>query len=198
MCTCVSLSFYLRLTFVDLSLSLQTFLSEELSEEIQIQGRTARQGKRGSYQLILLEQDLESQFGVPIGEKDKIPRKDVYEWLCQVRLLKHEKRCKLMEENLVEASEKDTATHRYFDHLLARNITVAKVQFEDLYRSMKKPPMPSSLILDLAFAMDVTGSMAPYSKLLVSTASNLITGNNSLLDKLKLTFPEIEFELRVG
>ncbi|KAL3806273.1 hypothetical protein ACHAXA_000871 [Cyclostephanos tholiformis] len=31
---------------------IQTFLSEEPSEEIQIQGRTARQGKRGTFQLI--------------------------------------------------------------------------------------------------------------------------------------------------
>ncbi|KAL7471163.1 hypothetical protein ACHAXS_011481, partial [Conticribra weissflogii] len=30
---------------------IQTFLSEDISEEIQIQGRTARQGKRGSYQM---------------------------------------------------------------------------------------------------------------------------------------------------
>lgn len=48
----------------------KTFLSDELSEEIQIQGRTARQGKKGSYQLVLLEQDLELHFGVPVGEKD--------------------------------------------------------------------------------------------------------------------------------
>ena len=141
---------------------------------------------------------MESQFGVPVGEKDRIPRKDVYAWLCQVRLLKHKKRSKLMEDNLVEASEKDIATHRYFDHLLAHNIPEAKLHFANLYRSMKKPPMPSSLILDLAFAIDVTGSMAPYSNCVVSTASNLISGNNSILEKLKFTFPEIDFELRVG
>ncbi len=32
---------------------IQTFLSEEESEEYQIKGRTARQGKRGTYQMIL-------------------------------------------------------------------------------------------------------------------------------------------------
>ena len=112
----------------------QTFLSEELSEEIQIQGRTARQGKRGSFQLVLLESDLESQFGVPVGARDKIPRKDLYDWLCKVRLEKHRERCKLMEENLLDATEKDHATHKYFDHLLAHNITEAKVEFERMYR----------------------------------------------------------------
>ena len=112
----------------------QTFLSEELSEEIQIQGRTARQGKRGSFQLVLLESDLESQFGVPVGDSDKIPRKDWYDWLCKVRLEKHREHCKLMEENLLDATEKDHATHKYFDHLLAHNITEAKVEFERMYR----------------------------------------------------------------
>ena len=36
----------------------QTFLSEELSEEIQIRGRTARQKNKGSFQMILLSEDL--------------------------------------------------------------------------------------------------------------------------------------------
>ena len=38
---------------------IQTFVSEELSEEIQIRGRTARQGNYGSYSMVLLESSLE-------------------------------------------------------------------------------------------------------------------------------------------
>ncbi|CAL6025608.1 Helicase-related_protein [Hexamita inflata] len=38
---------------------IQTFFSDELSEEKQIKGRTARQGKRGSYSLVLLDIDLQ-------------------------------------------------------------------------------------------------------------------------------------------
>lgn len=38
---------------------IQTFLSEEKSEEIQIMGRTARQGQEGSYSMVLQESDLE-------------------------------------------------------------------------------------------------------------------------------------------
>ena len=38
---------------------IQTFLSEEVSEEVQIKGRTARQGDHGSYSLILNYRDLE-------------------------------------------------------------------------------------------------------------------------------------------
>ncbi|CAF1185261.1 unnamed protein product [Adineta steineri] len=38
---------------------IQTFLSEESSEEKQIKGRTARQGDHGSYSMVLLDTDLE-------------------------------------------------------------------------------------------------------------------------------------------
>ncbi|ETO33242.1 hypothetical protein RFI_03863 [Reticulomyxa filosa] len=38
---------------------IQTFLSEEVSEEVQIKGRTARQGGNGSYSLVLSDKSLE-------------------------------------------------------------------------------------------------------------------------------------------
>ncbi|ETO01529.1 hypothetical protein RFI_35911, partial [Reticulomyxa filosa] len=38
---------------------IQTFLSEELSEEVQIRGRTARQGTSGSYSLVLCDESLD-------------------------------------------------------------------------------------------------------------------------------------------
>ena len=38
--------------------TIQTFVSESASEEIQIKGRSARQGQDGSYVQILLEDDL--------------------------------------------------------------------------------------------------------------------------------------------
>ncbi|CAF0898623.1 unnamed protein product [Adineta steineri] len=38
---------------------IQTFLSEEISEEVQIKGRTGRQGNRGSYSMVLLDRELE-------------------------------------------------------------------------------------------------------------------------------------------
>ncbi len=141
---------------------------------------------------------MESDFGINVGSKDKIPRKDLYDWLCNMRLLKHSQKCKIMEENLSKATEKDSATHDYFGHLIAGNVTEAKIHFEKFYQLVKKSPMPSSLTLDLAFAIDVTGSMAPYSKCIVSTVASLISGQGSILEKLASTFPEIEFKLRVG
>ena len=50
-------------------LVIQTFFSDTESEEIQIQGRTARQGKKGQYMLILLKSDIKKQFNL-IGDTD--------------------------------------------------------------------------------------------------------------------------------
>ena len=44
---------------------LQTFPSADSSEEVQFQGRTARQGKKGTYSLILCEDDVKEKLGLP-------------------------------------------------------------------------------------------------------------------------------------
>ena len=49
---------------------IQTFLSESLSEEIQIRGRTARQDKTGSYQMLLHIDDLK-KFGLESKEVEE-------------------------------------------------------------------------------------------------------------------------------
>ena len=66
---------------------IQTFFSEEISEETQIMGRTARQGKDGSYSMILLNSDLEKYLGVKYLEQieDMRNNKKTYEVLDQKR-----------------------------------------------------------------------------------------------------------------
>jgi preprotein translocase subunit SecA len=64
---------------------LQTFFSADLSEEVQIQGRCARQGNRGSYSLVLHATSLAQQF----DEKDETivgwPAESVYANLVKLR-----------------------------------------------------------------------------------------------------------------
>jgi hypothetical protein len=177
---------------------IQTFLSEEITEEIQIQGRTARQGKQGTYQLILLESDLVTEFGVSPGEQMKVPKRNWYDWLCTIRNKHHDKQCKIMETNLLRASDVDSATHKYFDSLLKCDIASALNDFQSLYQTIKKPPYPALLNLDLAFAIDVTGSMMPFTKCIATTIQGLIDGQNSIIEKLKAKFPEIDFKMRFG
>ncbi len=72
---------------------IQTFLSEELSEEIQIRGRTARQGKKGSYTLILSALDLQKTFSLASVEEIEEMRKsaNLYGRLNEKRIAHFEK-----------------------------------------------------------------------------------------------------------
>ncbi|KAJ1475054.1 hypothetical protein T484DRAFT_1969153, partial [Baffinella frigidus] len=60
----------------------QTFLSEEYSEEVQIKGRTARQGKKGSFALVLNAKDL-VHFDISEEELNKAS-KDMVRLLLQI------------------------------------------------------------------------------------------------------------------
>ena len=65
----------------------QTFFSEFLAEEIQIQGRTARQGNSGSYKMIVLSSEIEAAYGLTSDEVVQESRKKetFYEFMCHKR-----------------------------------------------------------------------------------------------------------------
>ena len=176
---------------------IQAFLSSDMSEEIQIRGRTARQGKKGSYKLILLDEDLTQDFGIQGGSFENWPRGEIYLRLCDARNKSLESKYQAVEMRLSKSAAKDKATHDYFDTLLASDRVEAKKQFKNLYCDMKKKHT-GSMSLDIAFAIDVTGSMAPYGKAIISTTQSLLNGSNSILVKLKKRFPETKFKLRVA
>ena len=176
---------------------IQTFLSAEKSEEIQIQGRTARQGREGTYQMILLDSDL-AAFGIDPSDRGKLTKDAWYDWLCKGRDKHYSAYCAQIQSNLEEATQKDTATHKYFDALLQSKLSMAHTLFKDIYLTMKKRPMPSNIEIDLGFIVDVTGSMGPYIGAARRTIGSLLTGSTSIATKLGATFPDIEFSLRVA
>jgi len=64
---------------------LQTFFSRDLSEEVQIQGRCARQGNKGSYSQVLLRTSLSAQFDLTPETVDQWPSAEVYSNLSRLR-----------------------------------------------------------------------------------------------------------------
>ena len=113
---------------------IQTFLSADTSEEIQIKGRTARQGKRGSYELVLLDKDLKDNFGIELGSSDDWPEVEVYKNLCDARGKGFQKKkFDEMEKNIILANEKHQATHKYFDALLDSDTLRAMKLLKDMY-----------------------------------------------------------------
>lgn len=117
---------------------IQAFFSDDPSEEIQIQGRTAHQGKRGSYQLILLESDLEDKLGLVKVTKDNIAKDKWYYELCDARNNLREKCYASIEEKLTKTTQKHNASHLYFDSLLEKNTLVATRRYKEIHSTINK------------------------------------------------------------
>lgn len=178
--------------------TIQTFLSAQKSEEIQIKGRTARQGKAGSYQLILLEIDLKDKFGVAIGAHKKVAAADRYEWLCQARDKLHQNHCNEMQASLEEATERDKQTHKYFDALLAGDQQTAAALFKENYLSMKSVGFGSKLDIEIAFLVDLTGSMTPYVSCIGALVRSLVDQQGAVMGKLRASFPDMAISFRIA
>ncbi|KAL7565546.1 hypothetical protein ACA910_003823 [Epithemia clementina (nom. ined.)] len=177
---------------------IQCFFSEQVSEEIQIQGRTARQGKKGTYQMILLESDLLEKFGIREGLVATVAKEELYAFLDEARSRRRDQHCRVVETNLTEATLTDSETHKYFDAVLSGDAKLGSRLFRDLYRSFTKKRMPSELSIDIAFAVDQTGSMAPFTKSTKDTVTTLLDGPNSITKRLQGEFPEITFVVRAA
>lgn len=177
---------------------IQTFLSEEESEEVRIQGRTARQGKAGSYEMILMEEDLEETFSLPIGQKENIKGDDLYRWLCDARNKTRALDFQTMEANLEDASKKDQATHAFFEALISNDTQKAYDLFKEIYLDIKAVPSASSIEIDVSFVVDITGSMGPYMDSLISTVGSLADGRGLIMNNLRKRFPKTKFNFRFG
>lgn len=55
-----------------------TFLPEEIAEEVQIMGRTARQGQHGTVSMIIEKPKLEKYLITP-GDYEKLPQIEYYD-----------------------------------------------------------------------------------------------------------------------
>jgi len=125
-------------------------------------------------------------------------KKDWYNCLSNARKKHRDTVCDEIEANIAAATEKDCNTHCYFDALLASDKKAASNIFSDIYTSFKRELVPSSIELDLAFLIDITGSMTPYTHATAATIKNMLFGSGSIVSKLNINFPKIEFYLRVG
>ncbi|KAL4512826.1 hypothetical protein ABPG72_017511 [Tetrahymena utriculariae] len=105
---------------------IQTFLSDEKVEEIQIKGRTARQGESGKYYLILNEQDLIKDFQL---KKDQIHmwknNQGLYAKLNQHRNQKEDDKYKNIENSIKQATNSHNESIKYYENLKSQNFKEA-------------------------------------------------------------------------
>ena len=76
-------------------------------------------GKAGTYSMVLLAEDLQTQLGVDLAVARSHAPAALYNLLDAARAKRQGKAFAAMEEALKEAAGKDALTHKYFDALLA-------------------------------------------------------------------------------
>ena len=138
----------------------QTFLSVEKSEELQVQGRTGRQGKKGSYCMVLLEADLVDKFGISPGQWTMVARKDLYDFLDSPRQRVHSKALRQTKEMVNQAEDRDSISRSYFDALIAGDNHRATGAWNNIYEIVKNDSK-SLNFCRMVCCLDATVSMEP-------------------------------------
>ena len=168
----------------------QTFFSEELSDEYQIMGRGARQGDPGSYKMILLDEDLEWVLGSNWAQiiSDNIGTK-LYETLNRKRNEKYEGKCGGKKMSIDQCRKYHESSKELMKALTTGNIDVVKARLAEYNQGSKEDISSRTVLL-----MDATGSMAT----LLSTAKDTVctmfeSASSTLKEK---GFPSDNFQMQ--
>ena len=119
----------------------QTFLSEEEAEEIQIRGRSARQDKNGTYKLVLLASDLVEFGGGSADSYDDLDRK---------RKDFSNRRVTAREVQVAAALDSHTRSMGFAAHVRAGNFDAA---MDFLNAQYKQPEKSVRFVLDYSASM---------------------------------------------
>jgi hypothetical protein len=133
---------------------IQTFLSEQLSEEKQIKGRTARQGDLGSYSMVLREKDLEKFL---ITAADIIAHQaNLYELLNHKRNIFFDGQYGSNKEFIEHSKNEHNESFWFLRNMKDDNIMLIK----DFSLKKNKGNEIKSICSRTVILMDATGSMA--------------------------------------
>jgi hypothetical protein len=158
---------------------IQTFISDELSEETQIQGRTARQGNTGSYSMIVVDKDLE-KYGITDSVLESMRnKKELYSVI-------NKKRCAFFESKypdnmkFVDEIKRDHVKSMSFVASLLKNDQKAAMDY--LFSQNKGPVIQAGTNRTICL-MDATGSMSN----LLSRAKNTV---KDMFERIQFVFQE--------
>ena len=157
---------------------LQTFFSEERSEEYQIMGRSARQGDQGSYRMILLENDLEWVLGVDWEQKiQAIKGSTLYSALDDARTKIYEGKCESKRVGVEQRKHEHHVSRNFMKALIEKTVESVKTFLIEQNRGPNIAIEPSRTLL----LMDATGSMAPLLSAAKDTVCTMFQRTSDIL-----------------
>jgi len=132
---------------------IQTFLSDDFSEETQIRGRTARQGNQGSYCLIIKFEELYNQFGITNEKLEQENNK--YDFVSKIRNNKNE---------IIFNNNKEIIKQVKNIHLESANLLecIRRKNFQEIKQQLlkiNKGVIYSSFVARTKIYLDATASM---------------------------------------
>jgi methanogenic corrinoid protein MtbC1 len=168
---------------------IQTFLSDELSEETQIMGRTARQGEDGSYNMIISKNSLE-KYGISQADLDANSNK-IYD-LC------NEKRNKFFKEQYSENTKYIGIIKKKHEKCMEFVGSLFKndqAKINEFLVQENRAPINQGMNSKTLILLDGTFSMA---KLLEKTKKTLNTTFERVADILKERKREQSFQIKIA
>ena len=170
---------------------LQTFFSEELSEEYQIMGRGARQGDSGSYRMILLDKDLEWVLGASWAtELPKIVGSTLYENLNKARNTIFESKSNSKGLGIEQCKRDHNASKDFMKALNEGNIVAAKEFLKHQNQGANLETASSRTVL----LMDATGSMSSLLSAAKETVCTMFERAAGIL--IELALPSDAFQMQ--
>lgn len=155
---------------------ISTFVSEQRSEEVQLKGRTARQGNKGSFGFVLLDSELE-RYGISLTDIADLKAQGLYFKRID------EKRCQCFEERYAETKhvvadivEQHIKSLQFVDCLLAGDTSAIREflveQNQAIVGSAKQQGAETAEVKydRMVVLMDATGSMGA----LIDKAKNAV------------------------
>jgi len=132
---------------------IQTFVTIELSEEIQIKGRTGRQGGEGSYSMVLIDEELE-KFDITKEQIEQAQTEQkLYDMINKKRNEKFAEEYKQITDRIDTAKEVHDNGMQFLEALHAN--TVEQIKTDLLSYNLG----PASNTMKIAVCVDATGSM---------------------------------------
>jgi hypothetical protein len=172
---------------------LQTFFSEELSEEYQIMGRAARQGDSGSYRMILLDKDLEWLMGSS-WEKilPTIQGTVLYRNLNEKRNKVYESKCNGKQIGIEQRKRDHMASKNFIHALCTGDINGVKTFLLEHNRGVDSVSGSSRTLL----LLDATGSMSNLLSAVKDTICTMFERTATVLEEKDL--PNDAFQMQIA
>ena len=170
---------------------ISTFLPEELSMEAQIKGRTARQGNKGSFGMVLRLQELD-RFGIRAADADKMTSKnEIYDTLNSKRNTLFEAAYITSLEGASSIKEDDMKSNGFLQHLWNGDMAAANSFLLGINAKTLTSASTTSRTLVL---MDATGSMSNLLGKAKNTVKQMFTRTyNCLKEKGDTTGVQMQF-----